>query len=78
MKLGLEDKIKCKIPVTHPVITWLVPHAADLLTKFVVGKDGRTGYERIKGKKYIGELLEFGCCVHCRIPVDAAEGGEYE
>ena len=59
LKLGLEDKIKCRLPVTHTVMTWLVPHAADLLTKYIVGKDGRTGYERIRGKKYIGEMLEF-------------------
>ena len=53
-KLGLEDKLKRKIPCTHNVITWLAPHASDLLAKFIVGKDGRTGYERIRGKKYLG------------------------
>ena len=39
------------------------------------GKDGGTGYEKIRGEKYIGEMLEMGCCVYYRIPVDAAEGG---
>ena len=39
---------------------WLVEHAADMLNKYVVGKDGRTPYERIHGKRCKGEMFEFG------------------
>ena len=60
MKLSLEKKINKFIPSRHPLMTWLVEHVADILNKYVVGKDGRTAHERIRGKKYHGEMVEFG------------------
>ena len=47
---------------------WMVEHVADILNKFKVGHDGRTAYERLKGKKYKGEVLEFASCVLHRVP----------
>ena len=32
LKLGLEQRIQKRIPEEHPVMTWLVEHAAWLLT----------------------------------------------
>ena len=60
MKMSLERKINKMIPSRHPLMTWLVEHVADVLNKFVVGKDGRTAHERSRGKKYHGEMIEFG------------------
>jgi hypothetical protein len=60
LKLALEGRVKSKVSVTHKVFPWLVEHAADILTKFVVGRDGRTAFERARGHKYTGEMLEFG------------------
>ena len=60
LKLSLERKLGKLIPSKHPIMTWMVEHVADLLNKFVVGKDGRTAYERVRGKKYHGEMVEFG------------------
>ena len=74
MKLALEDRVKSKFSSKHCLITWLVSHAADLLTKIVVGRDGKTAYYRIKGKRYDGEMVEFASCVHYRVPGDT-EGG---
>ena len=68
LKLALEEKLHTKIPVTHPLITWLVPHAAFLYTRLHVAVDGRTGYERLKGKQYRGEVLEFGIKTLFRVP----------
>ena len=59
-KLALEKKLQKRVPSTHPVMTWLVEHAADILNKFQVGVDGRTAYERSRGKKYKGEMYHFG------------------
>jgi hypothetical protein len=59
MKMALERKVGRKIPSEHPLITWLVEHVADVLNKYNVGKDGRTPYERIRGKRYHGEMVEF-------------------
>ena len=68
MKLALEQRLKAKVPTSHKVMTWLVEHAADTINRFAVGLDGRTAYERIKGKKYRGEVVEFGRMVMYKIP----------
>ena len=39
---------------------WMVEHAADVLSKYEVSADGRTAYERMKGKACHQELVEFG------------------
>ena len=59
-KLALEKKLQKRIPSTHPVMTWLVEHGVDILNKFLVGADGRTAYERGRGKSYKGEMYQFG------------------
>ena len=75
MKLGLEDKLKSTISCSHAIVTWLVVHDVDVLTKYIVGKDGNTAYERIRGNKYLGDMLDFGCCVYFRIPNSDPRGG---
>ena len=47
LKLGLQRRIGSFVQTTHPVIAWLVPHAADFLNKLEVGSDGKTAYERL-------------------------------
>ena len=44
----------------HPVIAWLVEHVADVLTKYMVGRDGHSAFERLFGKQAREEGLEFG------------------
>ena len=58
--LGLERKIGGVIPTHHAMMTWLVEHVGDLLTKHMVGKDGKTGFERLMGKPCREEGLELG------------------
>ena len=41
-------------------MAWLVEHSADTLNKGLVGADGRTAYERVRGRTYHGQLYEFG------------------
>ena len=43
MKLALENALNFELDVHHPVFSWLVQHAADVITKCAVGRDGRTG-----------------------------------
>ena len=74
MKLNLEHRLHECIEVDHPIFYWLVEHAADVSTKFQKGVDGKTAYERLKGKPYQGEILEFGCQVHHRVP-GKSQGG---
>ena len=38
-----------KIDATHSIWPWIAEHAGFLLTRFEVGRDGKTAYERLKG-----------------------------
>ena len=49
---------KFKVAATSPVFTWMVRHASWLLTRYLVKSDGRTSYERLRGKPYRGEIAE--------------------
>ena len=46
--------------IDHPVWAWLVEYAAFLWTRFNVSKDGKTAYERLKGKRAKVHGIEFG------------------
>ena len=59
MKNALEDKWKVEIPDDHPVLTWMVGYASFLLNRFEIGRDGKSSYERLKGKKAKVNGLEF-------------------
>ena len=39
---ALEDRIQGTIPTDHPVMSHLVAYVSDLVTKHLVGKDGKT------------------------------------
>jgi hypothetical protein len=58
--LALEKKAGGRFPSQHPCVAWLIEHAADVVTKYLLGSDGRTAYERLFGKKIHEEALEFG------------------
>ena len=68
IKLSFERSTKKNLSVHHPGFTWLVEHCADTLSKCIVDKDGRTAYERVKGRKYHGHVYEFGSVVLHNIP----------
>ena len=60
LQVGLENDIKSHIPVGHPVITWLVRHAAMVRTMRVVGADGKTAWQRARGSTCKLKLVNFG------------------
>ena len=66
--LALEKKIDAHIPIEHPIISWLVEFIGDVVTKYFVGVDGKTSYERLFGKTCREEHLEFGEVVLWRKP----------
>ena len=72
--LDLEAKLKTTLRIGHPCITWMVENVADIINKFKIGQDGRTAYERLKGKTYTGVIHEFGSVILHRIP-GKPEGG---
>jgi hypothetical protein len=60
LKSSLEEKWKVHVPARHSVVPWMVEYSALLLNRFEVGRDGKTAYERCKGKQAKTAGLEFG------------------
>ncbi len=57
--LELESRLAVQVAAEKPIITFLPEYVAYLINRLEVGKYGKTGYERVKGKgAVIG--LEFG------------------
>ena len=59
LKLELEDKIGGRIPADHPVISWMVRHAADLVTKLEIEQTGETSFETLRGRPYSVDMVGF-------------------
>ena len=64
---ALERKVQGEIPIHHPVMAWLVSHVAECLSKYQVGHDGKTPFQRHFGKPVKDEGLEFGELVFYRL-----------
>ena len=45
--------------MTHPVWPWIAEHGGFLLTRFEVGRDRKTAYERLRGKSAKVQDLSF-------------------
>ena len=60
IKSSLEERQGRKLPREHMAVPWLVRHSAEIIDRYAVGSDGRTNYQRRKGKKFGGQMLEFG------------------
>ena len=48
-----------KTPPRHPVMAWMVPHAASIIRHRVRGPDGKTPYERVMMRPWRNELVGF-------------------
>ena len=60
LKMSLERRVKGRLANDHPVMAWLVEHAAYMLNRCQLGTDGRTAYGRLHGKESTARLCEFG------------------
>ena len=60
----METRLGKKLPGNHALIPWMVSHAAETISRFQVGKDGRTAHERLRGRKFNKVVPEFGERVH--------------
>ncbi len=58
LKIGLEARIGEKINDCSAIVGWIITHAAYLITKFSVGKDGMTPVERMTGRKWKRPMVE--------------------
>ena len=63
----------------HPLISWMVRHAANFVTWCARGSDGRTGHQRVQTRDFRMPLMGFG--EFCRFknrsqePISSVSGG---
>ena len=68
LKLALESRIESRIESTHPIMRWMVRHAAIIMNRFSVSPDGQTPYQALHGKRAPDRFVEFGEKVYYSIP----------
>ncbi len=56
---ALETRLQERLQTGHPAIEWLVMHTSDTINRYRVGPDGRTAYQRWKGKSFKRVVPEF-------------------
>ena len=67
LKFALEANIETPIADDHPIVEWIIKHAAFCLTHFSVGHDGMTPIERLTGRKWDRPLVEMGEIVMAKL-----------
>ena len=67
IKLDFEKRSGVGVSAHSSLFTWMVRHGVDLFNKRQPGFDGRTPFERLRGRPYQGELLPFGAPVLHRL-----------
>ena len=68
LKLCLEARLGKLIPISHPIVPWLLEHACLLLNTAVRGTDGHTAWARARGRPFRQIVLGFGEKVLFRYP----------
>ena len=60
LKAALESRLEWRIPCEHPVVRWMVEHAADVMNKHAINKSGMTPYEELHDQKAKERRADFG------------------
>ncbi len=68
LRLCLERRIGREVPPGHPLTAWLLEHTAILLNIRARGEDGKTPWERARGRPFGLKLYGFGEQVFWRLP----------
>ncbi|CAE7593501.1 unnamed protein product [Symbiodinium sp. CCMP2456] len=64
LKAHLEDRAKIKLTGQMPLFSWIMQHASFLHNRFFTTTKGLPPFEVINGRRYRGQLVQFGeCCV---------------
>jgi len=56
---SLEEKCGERIDRSSPAMQWMVRWASALISRYQLGDDGKTAYERIRGRKCKGPIAKF-------------------
>ena len=60
MLSDLELKLGEQIDPNHPILAWIARHAAFLMTRFRMGPDGKSAYERSMGRPWRRPTIVLG------------------
>ena len=60
MKSALMDRLSTDVSEWGSIMSWMTEAAGQMITKFMVGKDGRTAHERVRGTRATRPMAEFG------------------
>ena len=52
VRSNLENEIGHRIPVRHPLVSWMVRHAAAIIALCAKGHDGGTVYQGVRAKEF--------------------------
>ena len=63
MKGALDSKLGKKVPAHANILLWLIEYSSILLSRYAIGRDGKTTFQRIKGRQSTRPIAEFGECV---------------
>ena len=56
----LESGLQQRLPDDSPIMVRLIRWAGEFISKYVIGDDGKTVYERIRGEQYAVPIVPFG------------------
>ena len=73
LRSRFEENYGESIGLDHKMLPFLVRHCAWLITHYQVTSDGKTPYERLRGRPYQGQVAEFAEVVHFMDPGKAAD-----
>jgi len=68
LKTCLEGRLQKIIPSDRALMWWMVHHAAWQLTVRARGSDGRTAYERLRGRAFSKIMVSFGGVCLAKLP----------
>ena len=77
LKVQLEDHAQIQLSPADPIMPWIVRWAAMLISRYALGKDGLTPYERRRGRRCRLPLAKFGEHVYDK-PLGKPRGGNME
>ena len=76
MMSPLDDRLGTNLGISSDVLPWVIELGAVLVNRYLVGHDGKTAYERMKGKESKMLGFEFGERVNFRRIPDCRTFGE--
>ena len=68
LKSSTESNLRTEIGPSHPLIPWISEHAAQLMNRYMVGADGRTPTERLRGRGFQRPWRESLVLTSCSCP----------